>query len=300
MSEKETQETTSSPATSQDTVTPEVETTVSTAAAAEEQVVAETTTEAKEETTPPATASKSLMCRIEEKCPRFKWVLAAIAIVALLILSVLYRLEREGRSSTQLFAGVIAWQENSRVVANVNGEQIKNGDLKVSIEQFSQMAAAQGVDIASTEAQAEMRSQALEVLINTTLLKQEAAARAVAISDEEVEERINAIREEIGGAEVLAERMESLGINDEKLRVDVRDELTIQKLLDQVFAEANIQITEEEIASVYEGAGGKEAGLPALEEVRAQVEAQVRASKEQAAIDDFLTTLKEKAEIETK
>ncbi|MBP6881784.1 MAG: SurA N-terminal domain-containing protein [Candidatus Pacebacteria bacterium] len=246
------------------------------------------------------TTKKSIMCRIEEKCPRFKWVLAAIAIVAFTLLSVLYRLEREGRSSTHLFTGLIERQENNRVVAIVNGEDIINADLKISVEQFSQMAAAQGVDTTSAKSQSELRNQALEVLINTTLLKQEAVTRAVTVTDEEVGSRIDAIREEVGGAEVLAERMESLGLTEEKLRADVKDELTIQKLLDQVFEEANIQITEEEVASVYEGAGGAGAGLPALEEVRAQVEAQIKASKEQAAIDDFLTKLKEKAKIETK
>lgn len=243
---------------------------------------------------------KSIMCRIEEKCPRFKWVLVAIVIVVFTLLSVLYRLEKEGRSSTHIFSSLIERQENNRVVAVVNGENIINADLSVSVEQFSQMAAAQGVDTTSLESQTELRRQALEVLINTTLLKQEAKNRAITVTDEEVGSRIDTIREEIGGAEVLTERMESLGLTEEKLRADVQDELTIQKLLDQVFAEVGIEVTEAEVASVYENAGGAKAGLPAIDEVRSQIEAQIKSSKEQAAIDDVLTTLKEKATIETK
>lgn len=246
------------------------------------------------------TEPATIVSKSTKKCPRFKWVLGAVIIVVLIVLGVLYQMEKEGRSSTHLFTSLIERQENNRVVAVINGQEIINSDLKLSIGQFSQMAAAQGVDVASAEAQVELRKQALEVLINTTILKQEAATRQLIASDEEVTNRLNAIREELGGEEVLAERMASLGIDQEKLQSDVKDELTIQKLLDQVFAESNIEITEEEITAVYEGAGGAEAGLPALEEVRAQVEAQVRASKEQAIVDDFLTTLKEGASIETR
>lgn len=251
------------------------------------------TTSATEETTASVTVSK-------KKCPRFKWMVTAVVIVVLIILGVLYQLEKEGRSSTHLFTTLIERQEANKAVATVNNETIKNSELQTSIQQFTQMATAQGVDTTSAETQAEIKKQALEVLINTTLLKQEASSRGISVTDEEVTERLTAIKDELGGEEVLAGRMAELGIDQEKLQSDVKDELTIQKLLDQVFAEANIQVTEEEIASVYEGAGGTEAGLPALEEVRPQIEAQITSSKEQGAIDDFLSTLKEKATIETK
>lgn len=96
---------------------------------------------------------------------------------------------------------------------------------------------------------------------------------------------------------MLNERMETLGLNREKLESDIRDEILIQSLLDQVFAAADLSISEEEVQSVYEAAGGQEAGLPELAEVREQVESQIRSSKEQAAIDEFLIELKEDAEV---
>ena len=138
------------------------------------------------------------------------------------------------------------------------------------------------------------------MLVNTELLKQAASEKGINISDEAVSERLEGIKTEIGGEEVLNERMTSLGITEDRLYKDVRDELTIQQLLETVFEEAVIEVTEEEVSALYQGAGGEEAGLPALEEVREQVEAQVRASKEQVAIDNYLTELKELAEIEIK
>lgn len=252
----------------------------------------ESTTESTDTAAPEAAPKK--------KCSRVKWVVASVLLVIIIITGVLYLLEKEGRSSTSFFSTIIEKQEAKKVVAIVNSEEVTNAELKTSIEQFTQMAGSQGVDTTSPEVQTEIREQALQVLINTTLLKQEAAAQNISVTDEEVEARLATLREQIGGEEVLAERMQSLGIDNDRLQKDVKDELTIQKLLDGVFEKANITVSEEEITSVYEGAGGEAAGNPALEEVRPQVEAQIIASKEQAAIDEYLSTLKEKAVIEEK
>lgn len=236
---------------------------------------------------------------LTKKSPVAKYT-TAVVIVAVILLGVLYFLEKEGRSSTSLFTSVIESQKNGAVVAVVNGTEIVGSELNTSIQQFSQAAAAQGVDATSTEAQAEIRSQALDVLINTELLKQAARERGISITDEQVTERLEEIKTEIGGEAVLIERMTALGIDDNQLQSDVRDELLINELLDAVFLEAEIEVTEEEIASVYENAGGVEAGLPALEEVRSQVEEQIVTSKKQAAIDEYLTKLKADAQIEIK
>jgi hypothetical protein len=88
-----------------------------------------------------------------------------------------------------------------------------------------------------------------------------------------------------------------LGLTYEELEADIAEEVIIQTLLDGLFVEAEIAVTEEEIQSVYDAAGGTEAGLPPLEEVRDQVVAQVRSSKEQEIIDAYLSTLEGDAEV---
>lgn len=230
-------------------------------------------------------------------CKNKKGYVAAVIVVAVIILGVLYFLEKEGRSSTNIFGSIISSQEANTVVAVVNGEEIVNSELSTSIQQFSQAAAAQGVDVTSPDAQVEIRSQALDVLINTELLKQAAAEQGITVSEEATASRLDTIKSDIGGEDVLAERMEALGITAERLESDVKDEIMIKELLDSLFLEAGIAVTEEEIAEVYANAGGAEAGLPALEEVQPQIEAQIKASKEQAVIDKYLGELKAEAEI---
>ncbi|MFT7644877.1 MAG: hypothetical protein ACI9BF_000540 [Candidatus Paceibacteria bacterium] len=263
----------------------------------------EVTSEPTPATTPEATdvgateVSAAVASSTAKKNP-IKVYAIAIGAVVIILLGVLYLLEKDGRSSTTIFSSVIAGQEAGIVVAVVNGEKITNSELGVSIQQFSQAAAAQGVDLTNPDSQVEIRNQALDVLVNTKLLKQAAIKRGITVTDEQTDERLGTIISDIGGEEVLAERLEILGIDPEQLHRDVKDELIIKGLLDTVFLGAEIVVTDEEVAALYEDAGGVDAGLPALEEVREQIEAQIVASKEQATIDDYLTELKSVADIE--
>lgn len=227
-----------------------------------------------------------------------KSYVTAVVVVAVIILGALYLMEKEGRSKTNIFESVLAAQEAKAVVAVVNGDKIINSELTTSIQQFSQAAASQGVDISNPDALSEIRTQALDVLINTRLLKQAALEQGLSVDDDLAIERLATIEEDIGGADILAERMELLGITQEQLHSDIRDELLIQELLDSVFVEADILVTDEDIEEIYENAGGEGAELPPIEEVREQIEAQVKTSKEQTAIDEYLAELKEGAEIE--
>lgn len=223
--------------------------------------------------------------------------IGAAVIVLLIIFGVVFQLEKEGRSSTNFFSAIIGDQVANEVVATINGEDIFTSDLNTSIEQFKQVATSQGIDTTTADVQAEIQSQALNVLINTTLLKQEAVERGLTVSDEAVAERLEVIQTELGGPEVLAARLVELGIDNQRLAKDVKDEILIQQLLDEVFADRNISASDEELTALYDSAGGEEGGLPPFAEVRDQVELEVIAAKEQEVIDGFLTELKDGSEI---
>jgi parvulin-like peptidyl-prolyl isomerase len=182
----------------------------------------------------------------------------------------------------------------NQVVATVNGDDVVGSDLRTSINQIAATAQLQGIDITDPNVQTEIQQQAVEVLINTALLEQEAAERGIEVSDEEVEARIEALVQEVGSQELLNERMEALGIDDDMLVEDVRSELVIQNLLDQVFSEADIVVTEEEISAFYESSGSADE----LDAIRPQLEAQLQVSKEQQVLDEFISELRTDAEVE--
>jgi len=261
------------------------------------RTVKETTVEQKVEKEKEAEETASKEAPAVRKKSNVKAIAISVVVVVVIVLGVLYQLEKEGRSSTQIFSSLIEKQRLNKEVASVNGHKLTNADLDLSIKQFAQIAAAQGVDVESDEAKSRLRKQALEVLINTTLLKQEAAKEGIGVFDEEINQRYDDLLKSTGGEEALGNRMKELGITKERLLSDIRDELVIQKLIDKILADANSEITEEEISEVYNTAKENNTDIPPLAEVKDQVEAQIRATKEQTAIEDYLKKLKEEAEI---
>ena len=185
-----------------------------------------------------------------------------------------------------------------QVVATVNGSEIVGADLTTSISQIAATAQIQGIDVTDPAVQGDIQAQAVEMLVNTALLEQEAESRGIEVTNADVEARIEALIQEIGSEDALNQRMANLGIDSDTLREDVRSELMIQELLDQVFAGENITVTDEEINSLYETSTAGDAAAPELAEVRSQVEAQIRASKEQVIVDEFIASLRSGANIE--
>ena len=227
-----------------------------------------------------------------------KYTIAAVVLVLIALLGVVFLMEQQGRLNTGIFDGAQAALSKNKAVATVNDGKISQYDLDVSMSQIATGAAAQGADVESAEIKSEIQTQALDMLVNTELLKQEAAARGIEISGEDVEARLETLKTDVGGAEVLEQRMKEFNIDEKTLRRDIKNELTIQKLLEQIFVEKTVAVTEEEVLAFYEQAGGVEAGLPALDEVRAQIETQIKTSKEQEVVTAYIEELRAKATIE--
>lgn len=271
------------------------------------EAVSETVEESKAETAAVAAtvAATPLMVTLKSKltsCKKFlmgrKYTIAAVILVLITLLAVVFLMEQQGRLNTGIFDKAQATLSKNKAVALVNDGKISRYDLDVSMSQIATGAAAQGADVESAEVKSEIQTQALDMLVNTELLKQEAATRGIEISKDDVDARLETLKTDVGGAEVLEQRMKEFNIDEKTLLRDIKNELTIQKLLEEVFVEKSVVVTEEEILAFYEQAGGAEAGLPALEEVRTQIETQLKTSKEQEVVTAYLEELRSKATIE--
>jgi hypothetical protein len=229
-----------------------------------------------------------------------KYTVATLVLVLVALLALVYALEEKGKLNTGIFDGVQKQLSRYSAAATVNNAKISEYDLELSMTQLASGAAAQGADIADPSVQTEIRNQALEMLVNTELLKQEAVVRGISITDEEVNTRLETLKTDVGGEEVLDQRMAEFGISQKTLLRDIRNELTIQKLLDEVFKEKSVAVSEEDIVAFYDQAGGAEAGLPGIDEVRTQIESQLKATKEQSVVTAYIEELRGKATIETK
>lgn len=182
-------------------------------------------------------------------------------------------------------------------VAVVNGENITASQLE---DLQSQIAAEQGTTLEALDenTRAQVRTQALDVLISRTLLKQAAANAGVSVSAEDVAAQFDAIKGQFESDSAFQSTLTAEGLTEKTLRDQVKQDMTIQAYLRQELDLESITVTDEEIAQAYEAAIQGAEEVPPLEEVRDQVEQLVRGQKEQVLITQHVQELRENAEVE--
>ncbi|MFM2339675.1 MAG: hypothetical protein RLZZ360_311 [Candidatus Parcubacteria bacterium] len=223
----------------------------------------------------------------------------AALIVVLMGGALLYLLEKQGRVNTGIFDQVSALIMPEAAVAKVNGEKIPQSLYDKNVEQLSLQAATQGADASDPAVAEQIKKQAIDVLVNSTLLKQAARNAGVVVTEEQITERYQGIVASQGGEEALMARMVELKITKDGLMQDIEDEILIQTHLDSAVKTDDITVTDEEVAALYKSVtANPEVKVPPLEEVRPQIEQEIRFGKEQELISAYIDTLKKDAKIE--
>lgn len=242
-------------------------------------------TEAKEETEGSNSTTKT------------NYLLAFFAIA--IILALLWMgLEKQNRVSTNVFEGVFSAIGGTQAAAVVNGVKISVEDYNDNVSQLKENASLQGLDVTDPGLDTEIKTQALTILVNTELLRQEVSANNISVSDDQVEAKFTELITQIGGPEALATQLETVGVTEAELRDDIKYEIGVGTLLEQKLKFSEISATEEEMIAMYEQYGGEEAGLPPYEGVRPQLQAQVLAQKQQSLLQEYIDELRAGAEIE--
>ena len=226
----------------------------------------------------------------------------AIATIIILVMGagLLYALEEQGRVSTGVFDSVTELVKPAPAAAIVNGVKIPLAQYEKNREQLIQTATLQGLDPTNESIATQINAQALDVLVNTELLRQAALAEGITVTKEDIDTRYEEIVATLGGEEQLATKMTELNITPESLRVDIEGEILIKKHLDTAVDLSSVTIDQKEVQAVYDQANTPGADIPPFAEVKAQIEAQLKATKEQEKIGKYIETLKTEAEIETK
>jgi hypothetical protein len=95
--------------------------------------------------------------------------------------------------------------------------------------------------------------------------------------------------------------MTELSITEEGLRSDIESELVIQKLFAQEANTASVEVTEAEITEVFaQVSAGQDVEVTLDEETRKIIESNIKLSKEQTLVTEYLEGLKAKANVEIK
>ncbi len=199
-------------------------------------------------------------------------------------------------TSQASFASVLTEAEAAEPVAYVNGTAITRGTLRENLDQITQGALQSGADPTDLVVRAQIEEQAYTITVNNELLRQAATQEVDKPTEEEVQAEIDALAEQNGGQEAFDALLVEIGFTEEMLRQNIADNMHIQAYLQ--LKQSPVTVTDEEIVAFYDSIGGEAAGLPALEEVRDQIEAELESQKLEAQISEIIETLRETATIE--
>ena len=188
-------------------------------------------------------------------------------------------------------------------VATVNGEEVAGAALAQQINSLRNGTSTQSQQFKQLS---ENRQEAviLEGLINTKLQVQAAEDAGASVSDEEVETQL---QNQIGqiGEDTFQTRLEETGLTRQEVRDDLRNQLTINTYIQQQ-AGGEISATDEEIQTLYDQytaqigqqAASSSANLPALSDVRPQLEQVVLQQKRQQIASELLAQARQSADVE--
>ena len=156
------------------------------------------------------------------------------------------------------------------------------------------------MDLADEATREAIRTQALDVLINNTLLLSGAEEAGITATDADVQVKYDELIAQYENAEELSARMAEIGLTEEKLRSNIRERIIADKFIESVTDIETLAISEVEIAafvSAIESGGQK---LPPLEEIRPQIEAELLGKKRQEIIVELITKLKEQGTVDVR
>jgi hypothetical protein len=215
------------------------------------------------------------------------------AFVIVIVLGVVFRdsLLPTNNQPAEVVEGV-----DSQVVAVVNGESITRDSFNI---RFSVVSGTLGAEPnLEGEANINLKSQIIDDLVNTELLLQAASQAGITVSTEEVEAQLQLITDRTGGPAALQAQLNQSGISLDFVRQDLLEQRTIQKYLEQLTSAEDLSVSEEEIAQFYETVKASDETIPAIDEVRSQIESTLVTQKTNDAINRYVAALRQAAEIE--
>lgn len=183
------------------------------------------------------------------------------------------------------------------IVARVNGQPIRIGQIlpmaksaldKVSLPDRDRM-------------KAEVVRRALEQYVDRELLLQEALARGLQADSREVDWAYDQMRREHADEAAWRDFLAEQGVDEQSFKGELRAQHTVAALVDQEVGA--FPVSEAAARAAFEAdpeafARQGQAGPPAFEAVRGEVEAAVRESQRRAILDALLGRLRGKARIE--
>lgn len=202
--------------------------------------------------------------------------------------------------------GKPATDDIPEVVAEVNGDKITKDDFVPLYETQYQQMQMQSQQSGQQVDEDQLKTQTAENLVSTKLLTQEAEKRDITVSDKDIDKALeeSAKSSQMSKDDFLG-AMADQGMDEKKVHAEMANQLKIEDLITDEYGE--FEVTGEEIGQAYEQAktqqeqmaqqGGQQQEVPELEEMRPQLEEQVKSQKSTEATQKFAEELRKKGDV---
>jgi peptidyl-prolyl cis-trans isomerase SurA len=190
------------------------------------------------------------------------------------------------------------------VVAEVNGEEVTKDEFVPIYEATFQQASAQAQMDGQAPDEEALRKQAVDDLVDTELLAQEAESRGITVSDDAVDAELETLAEQnqMGSAEELLEAVEKQGLSQEQARAQVETQVMVEQLVAD--EDGPIEPSEKELRALYAQvkqqqaqSGQKGQSVPPFAQVRDQLAEQARTQQVGEVAGSMLEDLRKDADI---
>ena len=189
------------------------------------------------------------------------------------------------------------------VVAEVNGEEVTRDEFVLIYEAQLEQATAQAEAGGEAPDEDALKEQTANNLVDTELLSQEAEARGITVSDEDVEAELTSLAEsnQMASAQEFIDAVEEQGTTEEQ----VRSQVELQVLVEQLVADeaGPSDPTEKELRALYAQvkeqakASGQAQQIPPFAQVREQLAEQAQTEQVGTVAQALVDELRKDADI---
>lgn len=187
---------------------------------------------------------------------------------------------------------------NANSVAVVNGEVITLNEFNLRVSQNKELAKSRGIDVLDEKVIKEIEKTTVDDMVNEKILLQDAKKKGVVANGADVEKAYNEIFTKFKNKDDFTKELSVQNLTEQSLRESIIKQLTLIKYLGQNIDVGNITASEKEMSDVYNALNAKQKNIPKLEQIKTQLENEIKQSKSRAKILELIGKLKEGAKIE--
>lgn len=220
-------------------------------------------------------------------------IIAIVVVVVVILAGVGYKMYSKPKAEVSV-------APKAEVVAIVNGVEITKPAYETQLATVIAALKTQGVNTDDATASAQIKTNVVNDMIASELIKQAAASAGVSASADDVQKQVEAIISQLGGSDKFAAELAKQGLTEAKLRENLTNQLTIQKYLLTKIDVSSATATDAEVTKYYNDNVKGKAGAPTLKDSSAQIKQFIINTKQQSLLAAFVETLKKTAKIEVK